>query len=378
MPVADSLICPSCGEKILRTDSQCLGCGAHLDEGRLAGTPTGQPTPAEPPLLEVVLEPAEPTQRGPATPPLQRPPVPYHVDPRTPIWTQLNIPRGRGLGSSLSRGWIFIRQSLSLAGHDSVVIVPSVISTLGGLSLVGLSLLAVYLITGSLQGGHSSGHETLPDVIFAVVGFVATVAGFWFMGMTADLVSGVLRRQPVTLAHAWGEACRNGLALLWLAVITVFVQSLSRRVRHTAPILGDMMGDSIETGWRVASYLLVPIVILEDIPLSQAYGRAVQLHKNNVIGIIVGEIGISWITGLISAVVIIGALIGGFFAYQAMPALLPVLIASAVGVVVIMASAVAYVHMAYYTCLYEWAVASETAGEAVPAPAPLAAALGVA
>ena len=75
---------------------------------------------------------------------------------------------------------------------------------------------------------------------------------------------------------------------------------------------------------------------------------------------------------------ILGALAGGFFAYQALPALLPVLIASMIGVVVIIASAAGYVHMAYYTCLYEWAVATETAGEAVPAPAPLAAALGVA
>ena len=96
---------------------------------------------------------------------------------------------------------------------------------------------------------------------------------------------------------AWSDACRNVLALLWLVLITVLVSNLSRRVRHTASLVGGVLGDTIETGWRMAAYLLVPVVILEDIPLSQAYGRALQLHKNNVIGIIVGEIGISWITG---------------------------------------------------------------------------------
>jgi hypothetical protein len=300
------------------------------------------------------------------------------VDPRTPIWTQLNIPRGHGFGATLSRGLAFLEQAIAMVGRNSVVIVPSLIATLAGLGLVGLSLLAVYLLTGSLQHGRLSGHEAMLNALFAVVGFVATLLSFWSMGMTADLVSAVLRRQPATVAHAWAEAWRNGLALLWLAVVTVLVHSLSRRVRHTTPLMGDMLGDTIETGWRVAGYLLVPIVILEDVPLSQAYGRAVQLHKNNVIGIIVGEIGISWITGFVSTTIIIAAMIGGFFTYQAMPALLPVLIAAGIELVVLLASAAAYVHMSYYTCLYEWAVASETAGEAVPAPAPLAAALGVA
>jgi hypothetical protein len=374
MPVPEKLTCPACGASIVLTDNQCLDCGAALDEGRLTGTPTGER--AAP--LEVVLEPEQAAPHRPAQPPLQRPPVPYHVDPRAPIWTQLNIPRGHGIGSSLSRGWIFLKESLGLASRDSVVILPSVLSTIIGLAITGMLLLMIYLVNGSLLGEQRHAESHSMQLVVAIVGFVATLTSFWFMGMTADLVSAVLRRKPATLAHAWREACRNGLALLWLAVITVFVNALSRRARHTAPLVGDILGDTIETGWRVAAYLLVPVVILEDIPLSQAYGRALQLHKSNVIGIIVGEIGISWITGFFSTIMILGTLAGGFFAYQALPALLPVLIASFIGVVVIIASAAGYVHMAYYTCLYEWAVATETAGEAVPAPAPLAAALGVA
>jgi hypothetical protein len=204
------------------------------------------------------------------------------------------------------------------------------------------------------------------------------LVSFWFMGMTVDLVSAVLRRQPATMAHAWNEACRNGLALVWLAVITTVVNALTRRSRRSAPILGDLVADAVDTGWRAASYLLVPIVILEDVPLSQAFQRAVQLHRSNVIAIIVGEIGISWLSGAISSLIMIGALIGGFFTYQAMPGALPVLIASCVGLLIIVSAAVSYVHMAYYTCLYEWAAATEAAGEPVAAPAPLAAALGVA
>ena len=42
----------------------------------------------------------------------------------------------------------------------------------------------------------------------------------------------------------------------------------------------------------------------------------------------------------------------------------------------LMAALQVFVRMAYYTCLYLWAVEVETVGREAPAPAPLAAAMG--
>ena len=389
MSVPEKLKCPACGEPVVRTDNQCLSCGAHLDEGRLVGAPTGEqaPTAAPPPSTDGVLD-IELEREAPALPQApaparssgaapRQPATPYAVSPGAQAWATRNIPQGGGFVASLTRGWVFLKESIFLAERNAIVLVPSLLSTVCGLLLIGAFVLAMSLLARG-EAPHTHVHSPLLNIVSAVGGFVIVLVSFWFMGMTVDLVSAVLRRQPATLGHAWNEACRNGLALVWLAGITTVVNALTNRTRRSAPIVGDMIADTVQTGWRAASYLLIPIVILEDIPLSRAFERAVQLHKNNVIAIIVGEIGISWLSGAISGLIVIGALVGGFFAYRAMPVALPMLIASCAGVLIAVAAAAGYVHMAYYTCLYEWAAAAEAAGEPVAAPAPLAAALGVA
>ena len=388
MSVPEKLTCPACGEPILLTDNQCLGCGAHLDEGRLVGAPTGEAAPppkasapaAPSDVLEVDLSPETPPARpgvesATAPPPSGQSAVPYHVTPGAQAWGANSIPRGAGVGTGLKRAWIFLLESLNLAEGNLIVLVPSLLSTVCGIVLVGAMVWIMSVVDRGITHG-SRAHTPGLDLVWVVGGFMIVLAGFWFMGMTVDLVSAVLRRQPATLAHAWDEACSNGLALVWLALITTVVNALTSQSRRNAVV--NVMAESIETGWRAASYLLIPIVILEDIPLSKAFERAVQLHKNNVIAIIVGEIGISWLSGAIGGIVMVGLIVGGFFAYQAAPLVLPVYIVSGAGLFIVLASALAYVHMAYYTCLYEWAAAEEKAGEAVAAPAPLEAALGLA
>lgn len=381
MSTPEKLKCPACGEPIVRTDSQCLGCGAHLDAGQLVGAPTGEyvaPLTALPPVLhsdvlDLELEPetaATPAPRGPAA-------TPYAIPPGAQTWTRRDIPQGGGFGASLARGWAFLKEAVGLAERNAIVLVPSLLSTVCGLVLIAAFVFAMLQLEPS-GTHHTRSHDPVLNIVAAAGGFVILLVSFWFMGMTVDLVSAVLRRQPATMGHAWNEACRNGLALVWLAVITTVVNALTSRTRRSAPIIGGMVADAVDTGWRAASYLLIPIVILEDIPLSRAFERAVQLHKNNVVAIIVGEIGISWLSGALSSLIMISALVGGFLAYQAMPVMLPVLIASCVGLLIVVSGAVGYIHMAYYTCLYEWAAAAEAAGEPVAAPVPLAAALGLA
>jgi hypothetical protein len=246
-----------------------------------------------------------------------------------------------------------------------------------GLTLLGAFVLVLYMLrrVAPEQEFPVAAGDLLFNVFAAMIGLTALLVTYWFSGMTTDLVSAVLHRRRPSLAHAWNEACRNGLALVWLAVLTMAVNSLAQQARKSGGFAGGMAAEAVETGWRVAAYLLVPIVILEDIPLSQAFRRALHLHNNNIIAIIVGEVGVMWLTQTIGSLLFVGAAVGAFMVYQVAPVFLPMLIAGVAGVLVITGSFAGYVHMAYYTCLYEWAAAAEAAGVPVPAPLPLAAAL---
>lgn len=388
MTSPEKLTCPACGAAILYTDNQCLGCGAHLDEGRLVGTPTGPdlPPPVAPgqDVLDVTLEPeAAPTPAATAhrePPPTTPTPVPYRLDPEhQQAYGLQDAPRGTGFLAGLSRAWEFLKQSLALARDYPQVLMPSLLSILTGLVLVGIYLGAMFLVQGSLRTPEHD-HAAAP-LLLQLLGAAVAVAGalltYWFMGMTADLVSAALRGQRPALAHAWGEACRNAGALLWLAIVATAVHALTSSLRRRGGLLGDVVADTADHAWQVASYLLVPIIILEDVPFSQATRRAVQLHRNNVVGIIVGEIAVSWLTGFVSGVLLLAAGAGALLAAQAVPLLMAPIIGALAAWLILIASASGYVRMAYYTCLYEWAAATETAPATapVPAPAPLAAAL---
>jgi hypothetical protein len=129
--------------------------------------------------------------------------------------------------------------------------------------------------------------------------------------------------------------------------------------------------DTVERGWTAITYLLLPIMILEDAPFMKSADRAKNLHSHNIIQIVVGELGLMLAAKVISVVVTVlgvGFAIGSFFL---MPALLPVGIGVAVLLFVVATAFAAYVRTAFYTCLYLWAVAMETVGEEAPAPAPL-------
>jgi len=311
-----------------------------------------------------------------ASPPGPPAAVPYRVSSdHTRLYTVQDAPRSSDLGASLRRAWEFLRQSLLLAREHTVLLAPSLLSALSGLVLVGVYVALTYFLRGGFEATRDPVQELALRYIGVALAFFAALMNFWFMGMTAYLVSAALRGQPLSLGQACGEAVRNAWALFWLAVVTAVVSSLAGAVRKRAPMLGDLAADAIQKGWQVATYLLVPIIILEDIPLSGAFNRALRLHHGNVVGIIVGEVGISALSGIISFVILGLGLAGAALLYHGLPLLLPLLIAGFVALMVIVMAGVGYVRMAYYTCLYEWAAALETATEPVPAPAPLAAAL---
>jgi hypothetical protein len=360
------LACPQCGEPIVVTDHQCMACGVALDEGELVGSATGQRAPAAPVGAAAVVA-AGPVAPGPA--------VPYRVHPlHQQTYAGGGTSLTQGLWASLQRALEFIRQSLALAGEYPVLLAPSLVSVVVGLVIVGIFLGVTFVLSGGRMP--EQGQEgPLVQVAGVVTGLVAMLVNFWCMGMTADLVSAALRGQRPDLGHAWREACKNGLALLWLAVITTAVNAFSRQGRGRGGILTAVASQAIQATWRVASYLLVPIIILEDIPLSRAFNRAIDLHKTQVIGIIVGEVGLRLFTRIVGTVVFLLAVAGLVVGVVTAPLLLPLLIAGLVGLIVLLAAAGGYLHMAYYTCLYEWAVALETAAEPLPAPAPLALAL---
>jgi hypothetical protein len=282
-------------------------------------------------------------------------------------------PLGGGFGASVSRGLIFIRESVAMAFRDKDLLLPSFFCVFAMVGYVGV-VLAIAAAAGvrSTQAKDDSAAEW---IIFAILALGLYVITYFFAGMTINLVATHIRGRDARLGEAFADAWKNVFALAALAVVSTVVGLLTSRARRGGRA-GEIVGGIVDRVWTVLTYLILPAIVLEDLSLTQAAGRARQLHAGGLLGIAVGEIGvvlISKVIGFVGAILAVGLGLGLFLATPLGP-----IIAIAAGALVLtfVVAFTSYIRTAYYTCLFLWAAETETAGEQAVVPRPIAAALG--
>ena len=368
-----SMKCPACGERIYANDQRCLACGARLDEGRLVGE-AGAAAAQEPTQGAAMPGVAFPAEGG-APEPTAQPQVDYTTRPGR--GQPANLVGGRGFFDSLSRGWSFLKESVAMAFRDKDLIIPSLLSVLVNIVLLG-GLAALLYATGNMDAvlGDDSEELTIAGyVILFAVALIGYIVTYFFTGMTVHLVDVHLRGKDAKLGTAFADSVKNFGGIVALACATLVVSIIAGAIRGKGRGLRRAAANTMERGWLAITYLLLPIMILEDSPFMKSADRARGLHGHNVIQIVVGELGLMLASRVLGAVITfigIGLAVGAYFAA---PVLLPVGIGLAVLLFVLASAFTAYVRAAFYTCLYLWAVAMETVGEEAPAPAPLQPAL---
>ena len=388
-PNDGKLSCPACGEDVYATDQHCLSCGVRLDKGKLLGgagsaksgepsadveaPPRGEPGPQNAFEINDGEDVRHASRRVAEAAPGQAPTreVSYSTGPGR--WDPSRLSSERGFSASLKRGWAFLKEAVAMAFRDKDLFIPSVLSVITSMILVA-ALGGLLYLTGDLGAARAD------DEAISIVGYVVLViaalliylSGYFFTGMTVHLVDVHLRGEDAKLGSAFADSLKNigGIAALALAtlvvgIITGAVRGKSRRGMRR------MAADTMQRGWTAVTYLLLPIMILEDSAFMASTDRAKRLHGHNVIQIVVGELGLLIASRIIGAAVVFIGLIVAAASYFTTPALLPVGIGVAVLLFVLASAFIAYVRTAFYTCLYLWAVAMETVGEEAPAPAPL-------
>ncbi len=321
------LTCPACGERIYPSDQKCLACGARLDEGRLVGTEAPADDTAEhvvPPAARTAWPGGTDAAAGPSVD------VPYATGAAP--WRPEQVAGGGGLFDSISRGWVFLRESFAMAFRDKDLFLPSLFSVLANLVLLGGLGLILYL-TGNLEALFADEGEGL-TVTGWVVLLAATLTGYlvtyFFTGMTVHLVDVHLRGEDAQLGSAFADSLRNIGGITALAVVSVAMALIAGAIRgRSRGGLRRMAADTVERAWLAATYLMLPVMILEDAPFMQSADRATRLHRHNLLQIVIGELGLMITARIISGLTVFVAIGLAVGAYFGAPALLPVAIALA-------------------------------------------------
>lgn len=290
-----------------------------------------------------------------------------------------------GFFDSVNRAFAFIGQSMGMAFRDKDLLLPSLFAFLVNGTIIAALLLAAHY-TGNMQlllgdrrelGADYERIRLVRGVVLISLALVCYIITYFFMGMTVNLVNARLHGRDAKLGEAFADASKNAPALISLAVVSTIVSIITGLLRgRRGRDLGDLAADALQRTWTVATYLIVPVIILEDVAFSQSLGRARDLHWRNFVPIAVGEVAVSVVNGILlillavaTAAAAVSARVNG---QQAL------MIASLVIGGTIFIAAICFtefVRTAYYTCLYLWAAEREKVGEQARVPAPLAAAL---
>jgi hypothetical protein len=289
---------------------------------------------------------------------------------------------------SVSRGFGFLGQALDMARKDMDLVKPSLYGVVVG--TVVSTVCAVPIGVVAFLGGDSELTRAVLYVMGAVLLFIQYTVAYIFSGMTAYLVYGYVAEGDGRMDKAWAMLQRNWLNLLSLAGVSALVKLVTNALRgdrRNRNALGGFVAGLIDQVWTVATYFVLPAMVIEDLNLVQAVKRATYIIKNNFLLVAVSEIGVGLVMGLIGFVATLGVLgIAGaaFFVLINLHFIVGLLVAVLVCSVgfTLISAANSYVQTAYHTCMFLWARSAEkavTAGNparTAPIPAPLANLLG--
>jgi len=284
---------------------------------------------------------------------------------------------------NIFKGFSFIKQSFVLITKDGDLIKPSIYSIFLGIFFTVITGIAIFLSNAMMP------QELVYILVFLVI-LGEYYISYFFTGMTAFLVYDYFKDGDATMSEAWEATKKNALTLLYLSMISAVVKVVTGVLRGKAGrdrgaaggLVGMVLG-FIERVWTVATYFIIPAIVIEDRDLKGAVARASDIIQKNLLPIGVGEIAVGFVTGLLTIIGFIIAIVLGISIFGAMGsapgAILAILIAAVIIVLVIALSM--YVTTAYHTCLFLWARSIEDSGAGVSGtvkpPAPIANVLGV-
>ncbi len=155
----------------------------------------------------------------------------------------------------------------------------AVLPLLGGLSTLVVAL--VFLGPVALIA-HSGAHGSAKPLawILGAVGYLAiTYAIVFFNAALVFAADKRLRGEPVTLGEGIHAAGARAHVLLPWALLSASVSIVLRMIEERAGIVGRIVGGLVGIAWSLVTFLVLPVLVIEQIGPIAAVKRSAELFK---------------------------------------------------------------------------------------------------
>ena len=217
---------------------------------------------------------------------------------------------------SIGRSWELAKDSFRVLRSDKELLIFPLLSFVV-LVIVSISFLLPFIAVGgvtSAQAGHTNIASYVVAFLFYVVSYTVT-----FFFQTALVGAAMIRLDggDPTLGDGFRIAFSRLPKIIGYAVIAATVGMILRLISERAGIVGQLVGGVLGFAWTIATFLVVPVLVVENVGPIDAVKRSTALLKQTWGERIIGNVGIGLVFGLLMLVVILLGLALSYFLFQA-------------------------------------------------------------
>jgi hypothetical protein len=216
---------------------------------------------------------------------------------KPPATTTFIRPREVSMFQSISNSWQLVKASFRVLQADKELMVFPLISSIG-VVIVTLTFLFPMLLAGFFESVSKTGGEILGFLIlflFYIVQYTVI-----FFANTALVGAAMIRLKggDPTVSDGVRIASSRFGAILGYALISATVGMILRAIANRG-WLGNLISSLFGLVWNVATFLVVPILAIENVGPIDAVKRSIALLKKTWGEQIAGNLGLGAVFGLV-------------------------------------------------------------------------------
>jgi Family of unknown function (DUF6159) len=254
--------------------------------------------------------------------------------------------------------WEIAKRSWAVLRADKTLAWFPVLSALGSLVVFGI-IGGLFLVAGIDDSSTGTTLQPIGWVLIVVMYLALAVVQTYFL---AGLVAGAdqrLRGQDSTVRGALDIANSRLHRLLPWAIVTATVTMVLQAIEERFGIVGTIVARLVGLAWNLVTFLVVPILVLEDLGVGDALKRSKDLFKKTWGENVIGQFGL----GAVGALLALPGLL--FIGIGIALGTVGIVVLGAIGVIWLVASAVIVSALSgiYRTALYHYAANGHVPGE---------------
>jgi hypothetical protein len=212
---------------------------------------------------------------------------------------------------TLDRTWRLYKESFKVLSADVEILLFPVMSAMAAIVVAASFFIPLYRV-GTFEAIHSGAarwddYATL-FVWYYLNFFVVIFFNAALVGCANIRLSG---GDPTVGDGLRIAAARMHRILAW-AFIATTVGVLLQSLRNRRSLLGGLLGSAIGLGWTLITYLIVPVIVVEDLNMTNSISRSAELFRKNWGEQVAGSFGF----GLLNLVLLLPGVALGALLWQ--------------------------------------------------------------